>query len=121
MRRIEFPAPAERLSLNKKLHWAKRSELVAHWRQAAFVAGRNSGFRDIGPSVVTVRFTVAQHRRRDPHNFVATVKPIVDGLVDAKFWPDDTPDWVAVTDPIFDVVVGGAWYGTVIVELREMG
>ena len=39
--------------------------------------------------------------RRDPHNVFATVKPIVDGLVDARFWPDDTAEWVTVLEPEF--------------------
>lgn len=32
-------------------------------------------------------------------HYFATVKPIVDGLVDAGLWPDDTPEWVTTTEP----------------------
>jgi hypothetical protein len=42
---------------------------------------------------------VTDRRRRDPHNYFATVKPIIDGLVDAGLWPDDTPAWVTTTEP----------------------
>jgi hypothetical protein len=28
------------------------------------------------------------------------VKPIVDGLVDADLWPDDTPEWVTTVEPV---------------------
>lgn len=38
-------------------------------------------------------------RRRDPHNYFPTVKPVVDGLIDAGLWPDDTPEWVTTTEP----------------------
>lgn len=116
---IEFPAPAEMLNLNDRLHWRKRNELEQAWQMAAFVAARNSGAKNFSRSVVTVIFKVASKRRRDPHNFVATVKPIVDGLVKAGWWPDDNSDWVAVTDPIF-VVVGSAspQVGMVVVELE---
>lgn len=31
------------------------------------------------------------------------VKSIVDGLVDAGLWPDDTAEWVTVADPTFTV------------------
>lgn len=81
------------------------------WRQAAMVYARNqwgTGFtKDPLPACtvhVTIPFTT--NRRRDPHNYTGTVvKPIVDGLVDARLWPDDNPDWVTVLDPT--CAVGG--------------
>jgi len=33
-------------------------------------------------------------------NYFTVVKAIVDGLVDAGLWPDDTNDYVTVTQPI---------------------
>jgi hypothetical protein len=30
-----------------------------------------------------------------------TVKAIVDGLVDACYWPDDDSTWVTVVEPLF--------------------
>ncbi len=48
---------------------------------------------------VQVDLPVSSTRPRDPHNFVATVKPIVDGLTDAGFWPDDTARYVTVAEP----------------------
>jgi len=48
------------------------------------------------PSFVRVTFGVRDPgRRRDPHNYMPTVKAIIDGLVDAGVWPDDTPEDVA--------------------------
>lgn len=108
---FSFPAPAETLNLNKRIHWAKKASLTAAWREAAHIHGRNVNRRNkwgqLPPCVVNVIFNVPDRRRRDPHNWIATVKPIIDGLVDAGFWPDDTAEWVAVTDPQFMVVGRG--------------
>jgi Holliday junction resolvase RusA-like endonuclease len=41
--------------------------------------------------------------RRDPSNYLPAVKALVDGLVDAELWPDDTPDYVSVAEPILKV------------------
>jgi crossover junction endodeoxyribonuclease RusA len=54
--------------------------------------------------MVRVTFPVHDARRRDPHNLAPTVKAIVDGLVDAGVWPDDTDTWVIVLDPRFTKV-----------------
>lgn len=101
--RVWFPQPADRLSLNDRMHWAPKAKLTAAWRQAAAIgAGRSFLAKPSERSTVRVTFPVTQNRRRDPHNAIATVKPIVDGFVDAGIWPDDTDEWVIVLDPRFD-------------------
>ena len=53
------------------------------------------------PSTVEVFIPFTTNRRRDPHNYVGTVvKWIIDGLVYAGAWPDDTPEWVTVLEPV---------------------
>lgn len=117
---FQFLAPAEVMTLNKRYHWARKMELVGTWRAAANIYARKWGIGPQPPSIVKVIFYVAANRRRDPHNYIATVKPIIDGLVDANVFPDDTGDWVAVVDPEF-VVVGSksTSVGMVRVELTE--
>lgn len=68
------------------------------------------------PCVVSVALPVKDKRRRDPHNYFATVKPIVDGLVDAGLWPDDTPEWVTTVEP---TLVPGATSVVVTLTPRE--
>ena len=107
MTTISFPQPAPLMSLNDRQHWAARAELTRRWRTAAYYAtvAALPGKRDHGPTIVTVELPVRDSRRRDPSNYVATVKPIVDGLVDAGVWPDDDGSWVATSEPV--LVVGG--------------
>lgn len=99
---IEFEAPCGRVDPNARGHWRAKAEAVKQWRHAARLAAHNSG--PVGyRALVTIEFTVPDRRKRDPHNWVATAKPIVDGLTDAGLWPDDTAAHVTVAEPILVV------------------
>jgi len=67
--------------------------------------------------MVCVTLDVPDRRRRDPANYFATVKVLVDGCVDAGWWPDDTPEYVTVCEPTLRVVGRGQPL-LVTVELR---
>lgn len=98
--RISFPAPCVTLNLNDRLHHWKRAERVALWRRAARFAAY--GTPKNGPSNVRLVIGVPYPgRRRDPHNWMPTVKAVIDGLVDAGIWPDDNSDHVTVIEPAF--------------------
>jgi crossover junction endodeoxyribonuclease RusA len=103
---IEFDIPAKCLTMNQRLHWAQKAKISRLWRDAACDAGLTQVMTlPGGPSLVTVHLPVKGNRRRDPHNWFPTIKPIIDGLVDAGLWPDDTPQWVRCTEPL--LVVNG--------------
>lgn len=95
---IAFPPPADRLSMNGRYHWRVRSARTKAWRTVAYMtACERFGFQRPArrkPMFVRVTFPVKDNRRRDADNPAPTVKAIVDGLVDAGVWPDDTPEWV---------------------------
>lgn len=100
MIRLAFPAPADRLSLNARTHWRTQRRQSGAWKQAAElyardVANRTRLVRPLGRSIVHVEFVVATNRRRDADNAMPTVKPIVDGLVRAGWFTDDTADLIA--------------------------
>lgn len=103
---ITFDAPGELLSMNGKKNMATRKVEMA-WRDAAYYA-YVSAFPRVGPKgrvmppcIVHTCLPVQVGRRRDPSNFQATVKRIVDGIQRAGAWPDDTPDWVDQRNPSF--------------------
>ena len=102
---IEFPLPDKCLTTNQRLHWAAIAKISRAWRNTAAAAAIDADVFDLGPMRVTVEIPVKGNRRRDPHNWFPTVKPCVDGLVDAGVWADDTPEWVQCTEP--RLVVGG--------------
>lgn len=99
---LRFPPPERAWSLNteRRHHWSWRHRRAREWRDAAFWYARAHRLGPLGPAVVTVSLPVPDGRRRDPSNWMPAVKAIVDGLVAAGVWPDDTPDWVTTTEPI---------------------
>jgi hypothetical protein len=110
---VTFTQPTTRMSMNDRTHWRKRHRRTKTWRHAAFYAavaqlGASPAARVRPPCFVRVIFPVPDPgRRRDPHNQAPTVKAIVDGLVDAGVWRDDTPDQVAILDPRFAAPADG--------------
>lgn len=107
---IRFTRPGRPLSLNDRHHWTVRSPLTLGWRTAAHVAalhdvapGKGKAARAHGPSFVHVEIPMlpilGNRQLRDPSNYIATVKPIVDGLTDAGLWPDDHAGWVTILEP----------------------
>lgn len=100
---ITFQRPTPKLlSMNDRHHWRRRSSDVKHWRTAAWAKALDHGPQP--PAMVVITLDVPDARRRDPANYYATVKPIVDGLVDAGWWPDDTPEYVTTCEPLLNNV-----------------
>jgi crossover junction endodeoxyribonuclease RusA len=100
---IKFHPPTHPLSINEsnKMHWATRRRRLEPWKRASTIAWRAQvPFWTLGPVLVSVQLPFDRGARRDAHNYTSTVvKSIVDGLVDAGMCPDDTPEWVEVSDP----------------------
>lgn len=92
--------------MNQRKHWRWVAKQKKEWRNIAATFGKLDVDRWLdgkhnGKATVEFIFPVSQNRRRDPHNYYPTVKPIVDGLTDAGFWLDDTPEYVETREPIF--------------------
>ena len=105
---LSFTAPAAPLSMNEHASYGLRKREQA-WRDRAHWAWIEAhpgvgpaGRRFADGANVYVSLTFPTKRRRDPINYAATVKRIVDGLVTAGAWPDDTPDHVAQHVPTIE-------------------
>jgi crossover junction endodeoxyribonuclease RusA len=100
-----FLGPATRLTMNDRLHWARKAGLTSLWRQTAHHYANYNRHRFPDPPVpsnVLVTFEVSDPgRRRDPFNWAPTSKAILDGITDAGIWPDDNSRWVTVIEPRF--------------------
>jgi Holliday junction resolvase RusA-like endonuclease len=116
---LGFPPPGEVWSENRAGNWRKNMRLHKTW--ADCVAWYWRTLRKTWtprPCLVLVTLTFPTSRRRDPHNYVGTVcKAIVDGLVHAGVFPDDTAEWVTVPEPALRV--GEPWVA-VRIEDREL-
>jgi hypothetical protein len=120
---MEFSAPNRPLSENEKRkmrHWAQWRRRLDPWKDATKAAWLASSakdrkkIKDVGVNVL-VELPFERKSRRDPHNYVGTnVKTIIDALttkVDTKSdtitwdgaWPDDTPEWVTVLEPVLTI------------------
>lgn len=98
---LQFPAPAEWLSANKR-YKRRPDEAIRAWRQAAALHARAAGLPRGLPVVsvyATLHFTT--NHRRDAHNYMSVVKCCIDGLVDYGLIPDDSKKhlrWTAITE-----------------------
>jgi len=99
----------------------ERAQIVALWKQSAFIAYRNWKVRARqdghleGKQIVTVEIAFPMNRERDPHNYCGTVvKAIIDGLKEAGAFPNDTFEYVGHREP--RLVVGKDARPTVRIE-----
>lgn len=99
------PAPIWSTNQDRNLNPYTRAERIGLWKMATHSGyARAYGHMDQPPSVVTLTLSVRDKRRRDPHNYCGTVlKAVIDGLVRAGAWPDDTPEYVGHREPVFRV------------------
>lgn len=88
------------LTSNQRPHWRVRKDRTAALRARGAVAGRSWPRTSLPRAHVTaVVAWPPLTRRRDAANLWPTVKPLIDGLVDAGVLPDDDdthlsgPDW----------------------------
>lgn len=102
---VKAPLPAPLFNMNTPPETVRarilRTKHKAVWRNSAYyfalIYFRGNRIKlPLGPSNVQVCLPVPDCRSRDPHNYEVTVKPIVDGLVTAGVFPDDSPDYVTV-------------------------
>ena len=89
------------LSLNDRSHWRKKAAITKRVRDWVC---QNAWYTVPACSAIAVElhYVPRDARRRDRDNLVATLKPCMDGLVDAGVIPDDTPeyvDWSVHIDP----------------------
>lgn len=113
------PTPPLSINQERTMHWAARNRRLDPWKITTFWLAKEAKLPAAiagAPTTVTVALPVVGDYRRDPANYYPTVKAVVDGLVLAGVWPDDTPEYVTVNEPIL-------WHeahAEVRLELREI-
>jgi hypothetical protein len=103
-----FSPPDKPWSTNedRTLNKYTRADRIATWKGVTMVTYgswcvREKHKRAREPSLVRVHIPFTLNRRRDPHNYCGTVvKAIIDGLVIAGAWKDDTPKYVEHLSPV---------------------
>lgn len=100
--------PADLMNMNDPLpatKWGRmeRRKQARLWREAAWAAVCAKPRPKVSSkATLTVQFgTTRPNQRRDPHNFMPTVKHLIDGIVDAGVLIDDSHRELSTTEPIF--------------------
>jgi crossover junction endodeoxyribonuclease RusA len=85
---ITLPLPDRKLSPNSRTHWAAKAKAVKAAR--AYAAWQTVGNRlGLDAATITVTPYYRDRRRHDSDNLLASLKPSIDGLVDAGLLTDD--------------------------------
>lgn len=102
--RFDPPATVESTNAVGKWHHTRLAPWRRTWRTGAYTAALEQ--RAVLEQVagcrvqVSVALPVSGNQRRDPANYRATTKPVIDGITDAGLiWPDDNAVWVTETEP----------------------
>jgi crossover junction endodeoxyribonuclease RusA len=90
--------PNDIINANEGLHRMQVAERRGRLRQI----GRVVFGRQLVPvqerTRVIVTMGLLERRKRDAANWAPTAKPLIDGLTDARIWPDDEDAWVVGPD-----------------------
>jgi crossover junction endodeoxyribonuclease RusA len=116
---IELPAPPKELSPNARVHYQVKARAVAEYREAAGWAAKEAMGKYVRDTMLVKdtypyplatpvsaypTFYVRDRRRRDPDNFLASLKPVWDGFKDARLLVDDNASVLTIAAPTFYVV-----------------
>lgn len=99
---LRLPYTRPPLTLNGRQHWARKKDLIRDIRWSVHQLARAAKIPPCHRVHVTLHYVPRATRRRDADNLVATLKPCLDGLVDAGLVADDTPEYVTWTPPVID-------------------
>jgi len=106
--RVEIPfLPPAELDPNWRGHWSKRARAARQYRRDAMLCALDAG--NISATAfqraeLDVTIIVADLRHiRDTDNLMASLKPAIDGCIDAGIIQDDNPDCLIYHTPAYEV------------------
>lgn len=99
------------INANRRLFFMERSRRTKAWRDYTRVRAIAAQIPHLPGGRVVCELRFADSRRRDSANWAPTAKAIVDGLVDAGVFPDDSHKFVAGPDMRIGAPVGASAVG----------
>ncbi len=93
---VVIPAPIRLLTVNaeRRIHYARRSEIVRQWRWAAKLYTRQAKVQPYEWCEITMHVKQARGVLADPGAHYPVLKACVDGIVDAGILPSDDGRYV---------------------------
>lgn len=92
--------PPPSLNVQERLHWAQRYKLRNYWATEAWKAWLAAGQPRFRRPRIIIRLYFRRANRRDPDNFTAAIKPLLDGLKGHAFSDDDAGTIELVRAPL---------------------
>lgn len=114
---LQLPGTIEPLTSNQREHWRPKAKRVAHVRAVTALLATQARIPRLARARIELHYAPPDRRRRDAQNLVPTLKPIEDGIVDARVLPDDTAEYLDPVMPVFEPVERPARLWVVIHEL----
>jgi Holliday junction resolvase RusA-like endonuclease len=119
--RLEFPAPAPWLNMNSRLRHKAQAVERKLWRDAAHVYARQRKLpKDLARVHIVATLAFPTNHRRDVTNYLASIKAVVDGLVDYGLIPDDDDKHLQGPDLRRSDRRSVSGYGFVVLDIREV-
>ena len=117
---LTFTIPHDKwLSSNQRLHWASKAKRVAWLRAQACIEGQRY-FSYRNTVKVTAHIGYPSNAKADPNNAAPTTKALIDGLVEAGMFVDDSHEWVLGPDHRRDTEKAPRGFHTVRLEIEEV-
>jgi crossover junction endodeoxyribonuclease RusA len=119
---IQVPWPSAKLHSHNKGNWRAKSAEVRRVRQMSktaagmaidIVVNQQAGailWTPIFPAILTIDFYAPDNRRRDVLNLCHSLKPVIDGVVDAGLIHDDSWQTLSIGAPSYQVASGPPGY-----------
>ena len=103
--RIEIPMlPPKECSPNARVHWARKARAAKAYRTAAnacALAASQLARPQWSKAELFITIIISDKRHiRDTDNAIASIKPAVDGCVDAGIIEDDNPECLIYRTPV---------------------
>lgn len=99
---VEFPLPPRELSPNARPHFMARARATKRYREDCMLltlAAKPKGWEGAHPIEIDVVYRgfrgCGRYAARDCQNAVASMKGLVDGIVDAGVIPSDSAKWLS--------------------------
>lgn len=86
---IPLPISTPLLRDNMRLHWADKARKTRQLRGYANILARHHKVPQLDRARIVLHWQPNTVRRRDQLSIAPTLKPLVDGLIDALVLPDD--------------------------------
>ncbi|WP_058889021.1 hypothetical protein [Nesterenkonia jeotgali] len=84
-----IPKVDEWINLNNRWHWSKERRVAREWRSAGKLLCLDAKLPRLQRARIDIYVHKSNRTSYDAHNLMATMKPVIDGLVDAGLLPDD--------------------------------